>query len=194
MVRVDMGCGVNVTPGFIGLDKREDIGADIVHDLNNYPYPFKDGEAGEILASHVIEDLNDPRRFLLECYRILRPGGLLYLKIPHFSGRGLYNNPYHKNFGVCSLGIVNTITNIDHMGSWLGEDVVFTCIDYGLRYSDTCGNHHKRFIPRLLDFLAGLNPNFCERIWCYWVGGFTEIEIKLIAVKGGRQNFNYYGV
>jgi hypothetical protein len=33
-----------------------------------------------------------------------------------------------------------------------------------------------RVASRMVSFFANLSPNFCSRIWCYWVGGFDEIE------------------
>jgi len=33
-----------------------------------------------------------------------------------------------------------------------------------------------KFKGFILDFFANLSPYFCSRIWCYWVGGFEEIE------------------
>ena len=31
-------------------------------------------------------------------------------------------------------------------------------------------------LGNIIDFGANLSPLFCSRIWCYWVGGFYEIE------------------
>ena len=36
---------------------------------------------------------------------------------------------------------------------------------------------------RIINFLIKLSPTFFERIWCYWVGGATEITIDLKAIK-----------
>jgi hypothetical protein len=35
----------------------------------------------------------------------------------------------------------------------------------------------------ILDFFANLSPYLCSRIWCYWVGGFEEIEFVLKTYK-----------
>ncbi len=32
------------------------------------------------------------------------------------------------------------------------------------------------WIGTVIDILANASPMFCSRIWCYWVGGFYEIE------------------
>jgi predicted SAM-dependent methyltransferase len=42
MVKVNLGCGPNENPGYIGVDKVKLPTVDIVHDLDVYPYPFAD--------------------------------------------------------------------------------------------------------------------------------------------------------
>lgn len=38
-------------------------------------------------------------------------------------------------------------------------------------------------IHKILTKLANVNIHFCERIWCYWVGGFNEIYVEMRVVK-----------
>ncbi|MDR0443793.1 MAG: class I SAM-dependent methyltransferase [Treponema sp.] len=49
---------------------------------NNFPQDSFD----VILASHLIEHLNDPRSFLVESHRILRSGGRVFITTPNISG------------------------------------------------------------------------------------------------------------
>lgn len=51
-------------------------------DLNKAPIPFEDDTFDYIVASHVIEHLNDPLNFYQECMRVLKPGGQFYLEAP----------------------------------------------------------------------------------------------------------------
>lgn len=44
-------------------------------DLNDFPYPFEDGEFDIVVSNQVIEHLFFPVRFLKEIYRILNPYG-----------------------------------------------------------------------------------------------------------------------
>lgn len=46
-------------------------------------FPFADGVFDKVLMSEVLEHLRDDRRGLREIYRILKPGGLLALSVPH---------------------------------------------------------------------------------------------------------------
>lgn len=36
---------------------------------------------------------------------------------------------------------------------------------------------------QIVSFLASVSPSFCPRLWCFWVGGFEEIEFRFQAVK-----------
>lgn len=45
--------------------------------------PFYDGEVGGVIATHVLEHLNDPRPLLREVSRILTPGCPFNILVPH---------------------------------------------------------------------------------------------------------------
>jgi len=95
---LDIGCGRNKIIGALGFDIDKSYNPDILHDLNIYPYPIKDKEFDKIYAKHVIEHVNDPTVFIQECYRILKPNGVLFVETPHFSSRVAYSEPDHKRF------------------------------------------------------------------------------------------------
>ena len=40
---LDIGCGSAKFPGAVGLDISADTDADVVHDLDVFPYPIEDG-------------------------------------------------------------------------------------------------------------------------------------------------------
>lgn len=55
---------------------------DTVHDLNITPWPFADNSYEEIAALHLVEHLNNLVVFMNECWRVLKPGGALFLTTP----------------------------------------------------------------------------------------------------------------
>lgn len=86
MKKLNLGCGEEIKKGYINLDFIKGRGIDIVYDLNKTPYPFKNEEFDEIYASHVLEHLDgDWFSIIKELYRILKRGGRLIIKVPHFS-------------------------------------------------------------------------------------------------------------
>ena len=50
--------------GSVGLDKRPAPHVDVVHDLNDYPYPFPDSEFDWIEMSHIIEHVDRPMQLM----------------------------------------------------------------------------------------------------------------------------------
>src|SRR5262249_50854665 len=82
---LDIGCGTNKIPGSIGMDVNPRSAADIIHDLDDVPYPFEDGEFDEVVGRHVIEHVREPMAVMSELHRITRPGGLIRLVAPHWT-------------------------------------------------------------------------------------------------------------
>ncbi len=86
MKKLNLGCGTDIKKGYVNADFIKSEGVDIVCNLNETPYPFKSGEFDEIYASHVLEHLNgDWFKIISELYRILKEGGRLIVKVPHFT-------------------------------------------------------------------------------------------------------------
>ena len=98
-MKLNLGCGGLRIPGFVGVDLRPGPGVDVVVDLASFPWPFPDSSVDEVVAWHVMEHLvgNDFSRAVEEIARILRPGGLLYVKVP-YGLRGLYFPHHHRAF------------------------------------------------------------------------------------------------
>ena len=97
MNKINVGCGKEIKEGWINLDIVKGEGVDIVHNLNKFPYPFKDNEFDEIYAYHILEHLDDFLKSVKELYRILKPKGKLFVRVPHFSSAGAFT-PHHKLF------------------------------------------------------------------------------------------------
>lgn len=82
-MRLNLGCGEDIRPGWFNIDLRSDCGADIVQDVTKLP--FDDGEVDEILALDLLEHFPAFRTqdILAEWRRVLRPSGTLTIKVPN---------------------------------------------------------------------------------------------------------------
>lgn len=94
---LDVGCGVNKFEGAIGLDNNPRTGADVIHDLGEFPYPFADDEFDLVVSNHVVEHLPDVMGFVAELHRITKPGGRIRLLTPHYTNPDWANDPTHRN-------------------------------------------------------------------------------------------------
>ena len=94
---LDIGCGSAKVPGSVGLDVSPDTAADIVHDLDAFPYPIEDASFDDILLQDVLEHVRQPIRMFEELHRIARPGARVQLRTPHFSSALAYGDPTHRH-------------------------------------------------------------------------------------------------
>jgi SAM-dependent methyltransferase len=95
---LDVGCGSSKYPGAVGLDISADTDADVVHNLDERPFPFDDDSFDQILMQDVIEHVAEPVKLMEELHRISRPGARIQLRTPHFSSVLAYGDPTHKHY------------------------------------------------------------------------------------------------
>jgi predicted SAM-dependent methyltransferase len=97
---LNVGCGNRILEDAINLDRtkhRPEV--DVVHDLNVTPWPFEDGQFEKIVALAVLEHLDiDLFASFAECWRLLKPGGQLVVKLPLVTGKNAYDDPSHRWF------------------------------------------------------------------------------------------------
>jgi SAM-dependent methyltransferase len=94
--RLNLGCGTDIRPGYVNLDSADLPGVDVVHDLSELPLPFADAAFAEVVCQDVLEHLPDYPRLLGEIHRIMRPGGRLVVRSPHFTSRAVWLDPTHR--------------------------------------------------------------------------------------------------
>ncbi len=97
-LKLNLGCGNKKIEGFIGVDKVKSTKADIIHDLNRFPYPFKDNSADEILMDNVLEHLEDTIKVMEELYRICKNKAKIKIYVPYAKSDGAFTDPTHKRF------------------------------------------------------------------------------------------------
>lgn len=83
-MKLNLGCWKTPMEGWINVDVRQP--ADVVHDLNVFPWPWADGSADEIRSISTWEHLDSPIRALREAHRVLKVGGVLTIGVPHMKG------------------------------------------------------------------------------------------------------------
>ncbi|MDP4039340.1 MAG: methyltransferase domain-containing protein [Candidatus Pacearchaeota archaeon] len=96
--KLNVGCAGDIKKGFVNLDFVKQEGVDVVHDLNKFPWPFKEDTFDEIYASHVLEHINDLVKVMEEIHRISKKGAKIIIRGPHFSCGVSYRDPTHKRF------------------------------------------------------------------------------------------------
>lgn len=97
---LNLGAGNRVIGGAVNHDftpHRPEIRS--VHDLNRLPWPWPDNSYDLIVARSVLEHLvPDLVKTLDECWRILRPGGHVFVKLPFWNSDLAHQDPTHRWF------------------------------------------------------------------------------------------------
>lgn len=79
---LDVGCGAGGFVRFLRARGWEAEGIDIDRDFLRAPLA---GPYDALTALYVLEHVTDPRRFVEKARALLRPGGMLYVRVPHTS-------------------------------------------------------------------------------------------------------------
>lgn len=145
-VKINLGAGEDAFEGWVNVDMIDLPNIDVVHNLMKFPYPFKSGVADEIKAVDVIEHLppyigegHGVVKFLEECHRILKPGGVLFIQTPGWKADFLWIDPTHvRGFDVQSMDFFDPSK---HFGQTTG---FYSKCKFNVR-AEELANHNLRF-------------------------------------------------
>ena len=127
-MKIQLGAGTEILPGYINTDIVDLPGIDRILNVMDFPWPFDDECAEEILALDLIEHLpthtneyeSSIIKFIEEAYRILKPNGLLHMRTPGWKADFLYIDPTHvRGYDIRSFDFFDSNTDF-------GKAQVFT--------------------------------------------------------------------
>lgn len=186
--KLNLGSAGRKKGGYINVDWMSLVKPDVEHDLNQYPYPFSDNEFDVVEAVHILEHLDRPFAVMKEIHRITKPNGKVLIRVPHFS-RAMGHPEHYHGFDVTfpnyfdkkfiDLGYFGTDYELESLAiHWFAFPHIIDKMGYGKVAIIVL-----KFLNSIINFFANLSPAFCSRIWCFWVGGFEEIEFNFVCKK-----------
>lgn len=98
-IKLDVGGGENGQTGFVVMDRRKVKGVDVVHDIEDTPWPFPADCASVVMMSHVWEHV-EPKKTIdvaNEIWRVLEEGGQWWIIVPYGWSYGYLQDPTHQN-------------------------------------------------------------------------------------------------
>lgn len=98
MRTLDLGCGRAKTPGAIGLDRNRDSDADVLYDVDQVPYPFRENTFDRVICNGIIEHVDDVVRVMEELHRICRAGAVIAVTTPYFTSVDAFTDPTHRHY------------------------------------------------------------------------------------------------
>lgn len=150
LVRLDLACGQSCKEGFQGVDIAPCKGVDHVVNLWTFPWPWETSSVDEINCSHHVEhipmvyvasdgkthrpvpaDYHDRDLFMAffdEAWRILKPGGKMFVQVPTARSNRGYQDPTHRRFLVAESFLYlskawRDANRLDHYGVSCDFDV-----------------------------------------------------------------------
>ena len=189
-MKIDIGCYDSKKDGFIGVDVLHSPKVDIISCLPSLC--FADNSIDEIYSSYMLEHADNILDCVQEMYRVCKNGAIIRIIVPHGSNIYFWSDPTHKQaFSTRSFEYYD----LEH-SQRAGHPVYLPKVNIKthkvmLKWWSERNRIDKPLIKRailnvfnwLFSGLANLNHLLCERFWCYWVGGFFQVEFTLEVIK-----------
>jgi SAM-dependent methyltransferase len=77
------------------VDRDARFEPDLLHDLDELPWPLPADRFDGVLCHHILEHLRDADRTLAEIHRVARHGARVEIVTPHFSSVNSWDDPTH---------------------------------------------------------------------------------------------------
>lgn len=105
--KLNLGCGPDIRKDFDNQDYQKFHGANLVFDLEKFPYPIKSKTYDYTLCNHVVEHIQNIFGLFDELHRISKTGAIIDIEVPHYSTNFAFTQIDHKHyFGLDSLHIL----------------------------------------------------------------------------------------
>jgi predicted SAM-dependent methyltransferase len=167
-MKLNLGCGKDIKEGYVNCDLIPQSNIKKV-DFNS-TLPFSTESIEEVYMSHALEHANNVEYTMREIHRVLKFGGTLKIKVPHWSHYGAYQ-PFHKTF-FCLWAL----------DEYFEEDnpIRFKIIK---RYYNLLGHDWKtmQIVAKPLGWLYNLFPHLAELFLCKFYP-IREIYFEVIKV------------
>lgn len=95
---LNLGSGKKIINKGIRLDINPDVNPDVLHDLNKFPYPFKNNTFDLITMDNVIGELDNLWKVMDEVHRISKDDAKIIISVPYFRSSYAFIHPNIKSF------------------------------------------------------------------------------------------------
>ena len=97
-MKLNLGCGRDKKEDYINIDSNPKVKPDRIMEIP--PLDFEDNSIEEIRAHHFLEHIKDIVELMNECWRVLKPGGIMDIVVPYALSHAAFQDPYHVRFFV----------------------------------------------------------------------------------------------
>ena len=136
MVKLNLGCGYDIKDGWVNVDRVQRPGVDVLHDLDVHPWQWEDSSVEELQGHHVVEHVADFCGFVNELWRVLAPGAVATLTMPHGRSDRAWQDPSHRRMLTEASFLYVQKTWREQNGiDYLGLVCDFDPVTYGVVYT-----------------------------------------------------------
>jgi hypothetical protein len=167
---LNLGCGQKYLDGAINLDRVASVNPDVIHDINQIPWPFSANKFDEVHANDVLEHCSDVVMIMEEIHRICQSGAIIRITTPHFSSANSFTDPTHRHhFSYFSFHYFTSEHNFDF----------YTDKRFRRRRAQII--FHPTVINKLIWRLANHYPYSYEQRWA-WIfpAWFLTFELEVV--------------
>lgn len=161
-MKLNLGCWNDIKKWYINIDKIKLPGVDILHDIEDFPYPFNNDIFEEIYCAMVLEHTINLTGIMEEFIRIAKKWCQIKIIVPYFTCTNFWADPTHVR-----LFNSNSFSWF-HGNSFLKKDNI-VLKKYKIHFFSNNNNNFmqsKRY-SILPDFIINLCPKIYERFFCY---------------------------
>lgn len=180
-MKLNVGSDLDFREGWVNLDRVGN--ADVIHDLEIFPYPFKDNSFDYILASHVLEHLKDVPRVMNELWRMSKDGAIIEIKVPYYNNYNAFRDLSHIRFftwdSFSPLALGKTRARGGHNVGYYNK--MFSYVDRKLVWATT-NKPILKHVANFINNLVNINPSWMEKRIPYWIT-IESLHIKLRVEK-----------
>jgi len=96
---IQLGSGLATRlPDAVNVDINSNTNPDVICDLNNNAFPFRDNAFDMVVAISILEHLDDFFGVMGEIHRVSKCGATVHILVPHFSSAAAFLDPTHCQF------------------------------------------------------------------------------------------------
>jgi len=166
-MKINLGTGTDIKEGYVNHDFVKLEGIDVIHNLDVYPWPWRDNTFDEVFCSHVLEHVDDLPSAMKEIKRICIPGATIKIRVPHFSSGVSWRDPTHKR--------LFSYFTWDYFTDECFYDLPkFKIIDRYLNFTRQTAT----FLNYVINPFINIAPSIYERFFC-WLLPCAEVIVEL---------------
>ena len=94
--RLNLGSGLDYKEDHINLDDNPNVKADVIHNIESFPYPFEDNIFEVIYCHHILEHVDNLLGVMEEIWRISKPNARIYIYGPVTGSFEVHSDITHK--------------------------------------------------------------------------------------------------